>query len=480
MKQYIGNNCLVEILPFEKSKENLVQEKITSKTAIDSENIEDAFFIGDLGDIIHKHRKWQKTLPRVTPFYAVKCNDDHAVLKTMVDLGLSFDCASKAEIQKVLKFDISPSRIVYANPCKQTSYLKYAASKNVSMMTFDNEDELHKVKAVYPTAELIIRILPPADFKVQCELGCKFGCPPKKARQLLEAAKKLELNVVGVSYHVGSGCEEADAFRVATQQAREVFDIGLELGFNMRLLDIGGGFPGDSQAAITFDEIAEVLNLALDQYFPEDEGVRIIAEPGRFYVSSAFTLAVNIIAKRIVARDQDGKERDLAAGLTSNDEPSFMYYVNDGVYGSFNCLLFDHATVYPSLVKDQDDEMLFSSSVWGPTCDGLDCINKECQLPELQIGEWIFFKNMGAYTLAAASTFNGMPPPKRNYYCLADVWETLYPDFHAKKDNRKKKVLPVKIQSGHNVTETGSILDDITGSSPADGLCVGPGFGLDI
>ncbi|KAJ8306141.1 hypothetical protein KUTeg_016686, partial [Tegillarca granosa] len=336
-------------------------------------------------------------------FTAVKCNDDHAVLKTMVDLGLSFDCASKAEIQKVLKFDISPSRIVYANPCKQTSYLKYAASKNVSMMTFDNEDELHKVKAVYPTAELIIRILPPADFKVQCELGCKFGCPPKKARQLSRSSKETRTECCRRQLSCGSGCEEADAFRVATQQARE------------------GDFPGDSQAAITFDEIAEVLNLALDQYFPEDEGVRIIAEPGRFYVSSAFTLAVNIIAKRIVARDQDGKERDLAAGLTSNDEPSFMYYVNDGVYGSFNCLLFDHATVYPSLVKDQDDEMLFSSSVWGPTCDGLDCINKECQLPELQIGEWIFFKNMGAYTLAAASTFNGMPPPKRNYYCLADV-----------------------------------------------------------
>lgn len=480
MKQYIGNNCLVDILPFEKSKENLVQEKITSKTAFDNENIEDAFFIGDLGDIIHKHKKWQKTLPRVTPFYAVKCNDDHAVLKTMVDLGLSFDCASKAEIQKVLKFGISPSRIVYANPCKQTSFLKYAASKNVSMMTFDNEDELHKVKAVYPTAELVLRILPPADFKVQCELGCKFGCPPKKARQLLEAAKRLELNVVGVSYHVGSGCEEADAFRVATQQARDVFDTGLELGFNMRLLDIGGGFPGDSLAAITFDEIAEVLNLALDQYFPEDEGVRIIAEPGRYYVSSAFTLAVNIIAKRIVARDQVGKERDLAAGLTFNDEPSFMYYVNDGVYGSFNCLLFDHATVYPSLVKDQDDEVLYSSSVWGPTCDGLDCINKECQLPELQIGEWICFKNMGAYTLAAASAFNGMPPPKRSYYCLADVWETLYPDFHAKKDNRRKKVLPAKIQSGHFVAETGSCLDDITGTSPADGLYVGAGFGLDM
>lgn len=468
MKQYIGNNCVVDVLPFEKSFQSLIQEKITSQNSLDSENSEDAFFVGDLGDIIQKHERWQKTLPRVKPFYAVKCNDDHAVLKTMVDLGLSFDCASKAEIQKILKYKVSPKRIIYANPCKQTSFLKYAASKHVSLMTFDNEDELHKVKAVYPTAELVLRILPPADFKVQCELGCKFGCPPKKARQLLEAAKKLGLNVVGVSYHVGSGCEEADAFRVATQQARDVFDIGLDLGFEMRLLDIGGGFPGDSNASITFEEIAEVLNTALDQYFPEEEGVHIIAEPGRYYVSSAFSLAVNIIAKRMVAQDQENEE--LLESPTANDQPSYMYYVNDGVYGSFNCLLYDHATVHPSLVKEADDELFYKSSVWGPTCDGLDCINEECELPELHVGEWLFFKNMGAYTLAAASAFNGMPPPKRHYFCLADTWETLYPDYHGRREYDGKKIVPEYIKTGHYVTEA---KEDIMGTSPADGLLVG-------
>jgi ornithine decarboxylase len=94
-----------------------------------------------------------------------------------------------------------------------------------------------------------------------------------------------------------------------------------------------------------------------------------------------------------------------------------MYYVNDGVYGSFNCILFDHAVVTPKvLARDGEflygtptmtSEKLFRCSLWGPTCDSMDCLTKEGVLPLMDVGDWLYFDSMGAYTMCAASTFNG-------------------------------------------------------------------------
>ncbi|OWF38568.1 ornithine decarboxylase 1-like [Mizuhopecten yessoensis] len=464
MKQYIGKKCMVEMLTCERSTQSLVEEKIQTQNL---EKKDDAFFVADLGDIYEKYNKWNKQLPRVRPFYAVKCNDDYAVLKLLVDLGLSFDCASKNEIQKILDLGVHPSRIIYANPCKQMSFIRHAAKNQVSLMTFDNEDELIKIKALYPDAQLVLRILPPTNFKVQCELGMKFGCHPNKARHLLEAAKRYNLTVMGVSFHVGSGCEEANAFAVAVEQARTVFDHGLDLGFDMKLLDIGGGFPGQESATITFEEITDVLNGALDRCFPEEEGVDIIAEPGRFFVASAFSLTVNIIAKRVVARDQHGENAEPMDYPTADEEPSIMYYVNDGVYGSFNCLLYDHATVTACVPNEVECELPYTSSVWGPTCDGLDCIHEEVKLPELQVGDWLYFSDMGAYTLAAASGFNGMPSPQRFYVCSVKKWRAIY------QEASEAKCLPIKsvpqMKAGHQMYEAANFL----GSSPAEGFIVG-------
>lgn len=388
----------------------LIQDKIDE---FERKASEDAFCVGDIGDVITKFYKWKELLPRVEPFYAVKCNSDSVVLRTLADMGAGFDCASKGEISQVMNLGVDVSRIIYANPCKQRSFIKYAAKRGVDMMTFDNEAELVKVKEIFPRARLVLRILPIAQVKVQCELGNKFGCHPSNVQKLLQKAKELGVNVMGVSFHVGSGVGEAKAFAYAVKQAHEAWQIATELGFKMSLLDIGGGFPGQANAPITFTEIAGVVNDALDTYFPADPHVRIIAEPGRYMVASAFTLAVNIIAKRTVTRD-------------GHDEPSHMYYVNDGVYGSFNCVMYDHAHPEARVISDSPDR--FTSSVWGPTCDGLDCLVHECKLPELEVGQWMYFADMGAYTIAAGSTFNGMPRPQFFYVCNEDLWDRVYPE----------------------------------------------------
>lgn len=464
MKTYIGSNTIVELLPFEKSHSELVENRIEQ---IHQEGGDDPFVIGDLGDIVKKYRLWIQTLPRVQPFYAVKCNDDFAVLKILADLGASFDCASKGEIQKVLNQGVSTSRIIYANPCKQASFLRYAAKHTVSLMTFDNEAELYKIKGICPSAKLVIRILPPANFKVQCELGMKFGCLPSKAENLLVIAKSLGLDVVGVSFHVGSGCEEANAFGVAIQLARDVFDKGLELGFDMKLLDIGGGFPGQESAPVSFAEIAQVVNMALDKYFPE-ESIHVIAEPGRYFVASAFTIGVNVIAKRVVTRDHKGEHGEPMEHSSSSDEPSVMYYVNDGVYGSFNCLLYDHATVAVNVLKEVEDDIQYESSIWGPTCDGLDRILENILLPEIQVGDWMYFKDMGAYSMASASSFNGMPAPTRSYHCLDTIWHEVYPETAHRPCSRMRDI--PRMKAGHALSDTHSVFEEMLASSPVEGF----------
>jgi ornithine decarboxylase len=250
----------------------------------------------------------------------------------------------------------------------------------------------------------------------------KFGVNPNTVPHLLEVAKKLELDVVGVSFHVGSGCLESSAFSAGVSLARTVFDMGKVAGYNFTLLDIGGGFPGQPGAKISFEAITSHLRPALDLYFPKEMGVCIIAEPGRFFVASAFTIAANITSRRVMARDSN-----VVGELSSDDEPMFMYYLNDGVYGSFNCLLYDHAEVTPKLYQPERyaGKPEFECSIWGPTCDALDVIKEKWMFPALEHGDWMIFEDMGAYTFAAASNFNGMPGPKLHYVICPQYWQIL-------------------------------------------------------
>ncbi|KAJ9592498.1 hypothetical protein L9F63_015815 [Diploptera punctata] len=369
---------------------------------------EEPFYVFDIGDIVHKYKEWKLKMPRVEPFYAVKCNDSSTVLEVLAALGTSFDCASKGEIMKVMELGVDPSRIIFANPTKPASHIRHAAAMGVDTMTFDNETELHKIKSLFPTAKLVIRIR--ADAAVaQCQLGMKFGCDANtEAPRLLKLARSLDLDVIGVSFHVGSGCGDPPAFRRAIASAKMLFNAGENLGYNFRILDIGGGFPGNKNSSI--HKISEVVNAALEDYFPDPGLVRVIAEPGRFFVASAFTLATNIHSKREIP----------AGGETT----SVMYYINDGVYGSFNSLLYDHAHVTPIPLKNHSGK-LYPSSVWGPTCDGLDQVTEMALLPLMSVGEWIIFEDMGAYTLPVASPFNGFPLPKVHVIADETIWYML-------------------------------------------------------
>ncbi|XP_013777517.1 ornithine decarboxylase-like [Limulus polyphemus] len=396
---------------------NLSSEVITDKSVFEvirdtvSQGLsEEPFYVLDLADVVYKMKLWQTALPRVRPFYAVKCNNHPVLLEFLASLGMGFDCASKVEIETILNMGVDKSRIIYANPCKTRSFIKHAADNGIALMTFDNEMELYKVKNLHQTARMVLRIRVD-DSGAVCQLGMKFGCDVTVAPSLLKLAKELGVNVIGVSFHVGSGSQDVMAFSKAIKLARDVFDMGLELGFEMTLLDIGGGFPGTLVSSMTFEEVYSTINEALDEHFPHDCGVDIIAEPGRYMVASAFTLCVNIIAKRTTTMPAE------------NGESVNMYYLNDGVYGSFNCIIFDHAEVTPDPLLPEDSKRdVCCSSLWGPTCDSMDRILQSCYLPDMNVGEWIVFQNMGAYTLAAASTFNGFEKPSVKVVLPLATW----------------------------------------------------------
>ncbi|KAF9554570.1 ornithine decarboxylase [Agrocybe pediades] len=374
---------------------------------------EKAFFVADLSQVYRQHQRWIACLPEIQPFYAVKCNPDPYVIRLLAALGTGFDCASNNEIKMVLDVGgIDPSRVIFANPCKAVSFVRNAAKQGVDMMTFDNADELYKIARAHPRAKCVVRILTD-DSKSLCAFGIKFGAPLVTVPGLLAKAKELNLDVIGVSFHVGSGCYDPSVYMDAIMRARAVFDMGKEAGYTFKLLDVGGGFED-----ALFERAAVVITQAIDRYFPDRRDIRIIAEPGRFYVSKAFRLAANIIARRAPLTKPlpppPAPSQDVNGAEANSDAPAVMYYINDGVYGAFNCILFDHQVVHPYVLSMNGSFHIASSepthtcSVWGPTCDSIDCVSAKTVLPSaLQVGDWLGFDNMGAYTVCAASQFNG-------------------------------------------------------------------------
>jgi ornithine decarboxylase len=405
---------------------------------------EDAFLVMDLDVVKHQLDRWRTNLPRADPWFAVKCCPDPGVMRTLALGGCGFDVASRAELEAALSMPgANAERLIYANPCKQPSHIRAAAENGVHLTTFDNVEELRKVHKLNPNARLVVRILGDDSSSV-CRFNVKFGIAVEELEPLLLEAVRIGANVVGVSFHVGSGCRSADAFVNAIENARIAFDLFVKCGLKEpKLLDLGGGWPGDLEgqsngSTVTFEQICVKLAPALDRLFPAD--VQVIAEPGRYFVHAAATLFVNVTAKRRVilnnpdltsadssgadsSGDETDNEHEIKRARSAMNDCGFRYYVNDGCYGSFNCIMYDHREgLVPEIMMDLEGKMvdmndmaMYDCSVFGNTCDGIDRISASCLLPDVPIGTWFGYTNMGAYTAAAASSFNGFAVTKTTY-----------------------------------------------------------------
>ena len=352
---------------------------------------ERAFYIINLGALFDSYTNWIKLLPNVHPYYAVKCNPNPVILDALASLGCNFDCASENEMKMVIEITKDPSRIIFANPCKMSSQIRYARANDVDLMTFDCEEELYKIKLYHPYAKLVLR-LAVDDSKSRCKFNKKFGCKLSQVEELLNIVKTLKLDVIGFSFHVGSGCSSADTFYDAIYECRKACDIAERVGIGISVIDIGGGFPGVDKE-IKFEDIARRINDGITEFFSEKAGIQFIAEPGRYFAESSHTLVLNVIGKKNIIDEDTG-------------EKIIVYYLNDGIYGSFGCIYFDHNNPVVLPFNERNNE-LHKSRLFGPTCDSIDLISNDIMLPELAVGEWVYVENFGAYTVASSSNFNG-------------------------------------------------------------------------
>ncbi|KAK7351785.1 hypothetical protein VNO77_11479 [Canavalia gladiata] len=380
------------------SPENGLSDFIQS-FIMEKEDTDTPFSVLDIGVVMDLMDKWASNFPTIQPFYAVKCNHDPSFLGTLAALGSSFDCASKPEIESVLSLGVSPDRIIYANPCKSESHIKYAASVGVNVTTYDSIEEVEKIRKWHPKCELLLRIKPPQEKGEGMSL--KYGAFQEEVPKLLKAAHAAGLKVTGVSFHVGSGGTDMQAYHGAISEAKNVFETASLLGMpRMRVLDVGGGFLSGP----VFDDAGLVINAAIKSNFGDEEGLVVIGEPGRYFAETAFTLVTRIIGKRV-----RGEVRE--------------YWINDGVYGTLNCIIYDYlqvtcrplaCTSKPENPACRDAET-YLSNVFGPTCDSTDTIFRDYQLPELQVNDWLVFPNMGAYSTASSTNFNGFSSAKSTY-----------------------------------------------------------------
>jgi len=367
---------------------------------------EEAFYIIDLGEIVNAYNNWIRLLPQVKLYYAVKCNPNPVILEALSTLGVNFDCASQSEIRNVIDITNDPSRIIFANPIKLISQIKYARINDVDLMTFDSEEELYKIKLYHPYAKLVLR-LAVDDSSSKCRFSKKFGCKLNQVEELLRIAKTLKLNIIGFSFHVGSGCNSVDSFYDALHDCRKATDIAENMGIEITMIDIGGGFSNINN--IRFEDAAKRVNDGLQDFFNkelEENKIEFISEIGRYFVEKSYTLVLNVIGKKNIYDDETG-------------EKIIVYYLNESTYGSFNCIKNDH--FQPVLLPfNERTEGLKKSRAYGFTCDGIDLISDEIMLPELAIGEVLFVENFGAYTISAASSFNGFATTSTFKYIYKD------------------------------------------------------------
>ena len=350
-------------------------------------------------DIIRRnYRLFKKHMPRVQAYYAVKANSNQEIIKTLFDEGASFDVASYNEFMQVYAYirHFEPrekvfyiwDKIIFSNTIKDRHTLQ-KIKKYRPLVTYDNREELKKIKEHCKTAGLVLRLKVP-DTGSQVEMSSKFGIEPGEALSIIRESFDAGLEVEGLSFHVGSQCTNFDNYTAALDIAATILREARACGYPLKIIDMGGGFPAPYDDGVPrIEKLARIINAECSRLFPAD--VELIAEPGRFMVANAATLVSEIIGK---AR-RDGK---------------IFYHINDGVYHTFSGVVYDHWIPNFHSFKKGATEIC---AVVGPTCDSFDKISLAEELPaNLKIADYLYTLNIGAYSIASSTKFNGFAGAK--------------------------------------------------------------------
>lgn len=343
------------------------------------------------------YASFRRHLPKVQAYYAVKANPAPEIVRTLYQAGASFDVASLAEFMLVYenvqhlrpkeRQDFIWDKIIYANPIKPKETLQ-ALDQYKPLLTYDNLDELRKIKRYAPHSGLVLRIRVPNTGSM-VELSSKFGCDTGEAADLILEAFRIGLVVEGLSFHVGSQCTNFDNFVQALNMAAAVMREARSRGHEIKILDIGGGFPVPYDPHVKpLNILARKINAEINRLFAKD--IEILAEPGRYLVATAATSVARVIGKAC----RDGKT---------------CYYIDDSVYHTYSGIVFDHCQYRVKAFRKGETEIC---TVFGQTCDGMDTISQSEELPRLEIEDLVYSEDIGAYSNASSTWFNGFAPAK--------------------------------------------------------------------
>ncbi len=340
-------------------------------------------------DVIKSFQKFQEAFSDFQIAYAIKSNSDSRIIELLMSKYSSFEISSYQEIKYLLELSVSPEKIIFSNPIKDPDAIEFAIQNGVSIFSFDSEEELDKFMEYKDRAILLFRIGVPNDGAFW-PLSKKFGCPRRFWRNIFKKMQDNKIPLGGITFHVGSQCELLETWGIAMQNTYEAISISHEYQLTPHILNIGGGFPIDMGRKIPdIKEIAEEIQKNINIW--KQKGIEIdhfIAEPGRYIVGPAGTLATTVIG-------------------IANREDSKWVYLNSGV---FNGMLETVEGIH-YLVTSNGSGPMEEVMLCGPSCDAFDKLYK-VKIPSPKIGDTIYFHSTGAYTSVYSSRFNGFDGPE--------------------------------------------------------------------
>lgn len=351
----------------------------------------------DCAELEHRYASLSAALPGVGLYYAIKALPDRNAIRTLAACGAGFDVASAGELALLRSEGVEPRRSIHTHPIKKPADIKAALRFGCTTFVVDNPAELEKFLPFRHRVGLLLRIRFRNPGAI-CDLSRKFGCSPEEAPMLLARARQLGIAVKGLSFHVGSQSDGAATHVEAVRSCAALIARERALGSPLSVLDIGGGFPADYSGRET--DIVDWCRPIVEALDGLPSNIEVIAEPGRYLVASAVTGVFSVVGQAV--RD-DGR----------------WYYLDDGVYGSFSGQLFDHGRYPLEALADGPTSL---ATLAGPTCDSIDVIAEQVELPVLSIGDLVVGRMMGAYTAASATDFNALP--RARLVTINDRFET--------------------------------------------------------
>jgi ornithine decarboxylase len=357
-------------------------------TYIDNKEIQTPFLLMDTERIRENISIIGRNIKNCTVFYALKANPDAAIADLVNKENVGFEIASEGELKILASFGAEPSRIISSNPVKSIPFLQMAAEYGVRYFAFDSIEELEKIARYAPGSNVYVRLSVPNEGS-EWPLSKKFGLEIDDAVELLSRAGGKGLHPVGITFHVGSQCQNPYNWNIAIDKAKILWERAAHRGIRLSLLNIGGGYPINYTRVVTnIDTIEMNIGRLIEEKFPVDTKVHL--EPGRAVIGDAGILVSSVIGK---ARRYDED----------------WLYIDVGV---FNGLMESLGGIRYTYIVEAGEGSERRWTIAGPSCDSFDVIDRYVALPDPDIGALVLILSSGAYTVSYASEFNGFSIPR--------------------------------------------------------------------